>query len=589
MRTNSFSDKNKVDGLVWVEDEKILVKDESIDGFPACINPCPGIKLYINGNLHNKLTVVSAKDTIEVIPDETEVSMNLEIRITDDKQKAFIKYTPAGKSIKKLKNSKPTNRLNLEVDEGIVEKKPVTKEDILSCLDKNNIVSGILQERIEEICTKNETGEYLVAVGTVPGESEDEWIEYSFDEKGEKEFKLVEDSQGRVDYRNIFDYETVKPGDILAKVHPGKQGEPGTTVTGEPVLAPEPKSISIVPNHHISYDESSGIVSAKISGKPSKSVSGNNIMFNINERLAVKEVSLKTGNVRFTGDIDIAGNIYDSMEVNSTQNVFIQGNVSNARIIARKSIIVKGSIISSKIYAGTYNKNPTEQIEKIINEIKKLIFNIENFSKEDAEDLGLTELPDLVLYLLNMKNKSLPETIYSVLKELRQETYGIDKSQIILIISKTRNLLGDCNEIADKTYLEDIISFLRTLCDFNDNQEVTAEVSSPYILNSEVSALNDILITEKGCFNSNIKTDGNIYIRSVVFGSELSAGKNIEANTCGSELGVKTFLTVPSTSKIFFSRVYPDTTVRIGNQTYTFLEEKHQATIKLKDDKISII
>lgn len=64
------------------------------------------------------------------------------------------------------------------------------------------------------------------------------------------------------------------------------------------------------------------------------------------------DVDIKTGNLRFKGDVKIAGNVCEAMEVQVTGNVEVQGLVTMARVVSGGKIIILGNIVGSRLRAG---------------------------------------------------------------------------------------------------------------------------------------------------------------------------------------------------------------------------------------------
>ncbi len=66
--------------------------------------------------------------------------------------------------------------------------------------------------------------------------------------------------------------------------------------------------------------------------------------FFIEDTIHLDEVSYKTGNITFVGDLFIHGDIKPGFTVNA-KNLFVEGSVDNAQLIAGEKVIVKGGII----------------------------------------------------------------------------------------------------------------------------------------------------------------------------------------------------------------------------------------------------
>ena len=100
------------------------------------------------------------------------------------------------------------------------------------------------------------------------------------------------------------------------------------SVLGTPIKPKEARRIIIESNKNIQFDEDTDLIIAKKHGTPTKKENGYVITFDICEKLKLNEVSLKTGNINFKGDVDVMGSVHEDMKVIATNNIVILGDVS---------------------------------------------------------------------------------------------------------------------------------------------------------------------------------------------------------------------------------------------------------------------
>lgn len=578
--------KNETDGLVWVQGKQVLVKNGCKEGMPPVINPCEEIELYINGDICKHLTTVSEDDVIELKPVIIELEQQVDIEITEDKQKCYLRFTPAMLVGHTVIDSPPVNKLDIKATQVVLEKKKTDPQQILDYLSDANINYGICMDTLKKICENNEPGYFLIAEGLPPKDGTDYRMEYFFNVSGTRFIKPDENSMESIDYKNTRQYETVTAGQQIAQLHKGNPGVNGTSVTGE-VLVPAPRKVlTIAQSFSIRYDEETGAVRANKAGRSFCEEKGDIITFQIYDCVSLDEVSMETGNVRFKGDIEIKSNVYESMEVAARQNVLVKGNVIFASIYAGNNITIKGCAISSKINAALNNiaaKDPAPLIEKLTEEIGKLINNINQFP---VENMNSKQFNYVLKKLLNSKNKDLPSKIYEILYAFKKDNYDIQDELVLSLIKKTGSLMGNYSNIPDIEYLYQINSEMELLLSGQKSTPVKGEVILNNITNCKVSALGNIIVLGKGCINSSLYSMSKVFAYGLVRGGKIKAGKGIEINIAGTERGSKILLEVPSNGYIKIQTAYADTMIKVGPISYTFLTKKKKIYARIENNKL---
>ncbi|MCW8833164.1 MAG: FapA family protein, partial [Colwellia sp.] len=150
---------------------------------------------------------------------------------------------------------------------------------------------------------------------------------------------------GSVDMRDLGDIICVKVGDPLAKKIPLTTGKQGYTVTATP-LSPEPgNDVELVPGEGttISSANENILVSEKV-GLPKLIANG----MEVDEVYKIKDVTVATGNINFTGSVIIEGDVTEGMKVIASGDVTVGGFVESALVEAGGDVTISGGIIGRK-------------------------------------------------------------------------------------------------------------------------------------------------------------------------------------------------------------------------------------------------
>jgi hypothetical protein len=150
---------------------------------------------------------------------------------------------------------------------------------------------------------------------------------------------------GSVDMRDLGDIICVKIGDPLAKKVPLTQGVQGYTVTATP-LAPKPgNDVELVVGEGttLSSKNKNVLISEKV-GLPKLINNG----MEVDEVYKIKDVTVATGNINFTGSVIIEGDVTEGMKVVASGDISVGGFVESATLAAGGDITIAGGIIGRK-------------------------------------------------------------------------------------------------------------------------------------------------------------------------------------------------------------------------------------------------
>ncbi|MGN0143517.1 MAG: DUF342 domain-containing protein [Clostridium sp.] len=559
----------------------ISVKSSDDKDGVITIKSCEGVDLFYNGVKTNFIQGAKESDEIKyIIKRDPEPSQSMKISISKDKMEAYITIQSIPHNTYELEDSGLSK--NLVLNRVIVKQEfapKITPNQVKEALREKNIVFGILDEKIEEVCNENEVNNVLIAKGVQAVEGIPEKIEILF--RDYDQLQEIADTQDTIDYRNRFLLATVKPGEDIAKIIPAQEGKDGKDVLGNEVKRKIHSGVKFKIGDGCKYEN--GRVIAVREGKPSFKLN----IFKVNEVYKVNEVNLATGNVNFVADVEVEKTVEEGMEVISGNNVFVGGNVDSATIKASSNIVVEGNILNSTIIAG----------ENIINKKKNLLIldNIKSIIKElysaliqvtENNLLGSRNVGELAKVLIENKYTSLISLCNQLLKE---GEYKKD-SPIAMFINNKIIGFGPLN-ITDKI---ELLEFIDLLEDEEDNlkrlEMYDARVYAEYIQGSKVESMGSIIIRGKGQYTSEITASKNIEFtsyNSVCRGGVLSAGKEIKLKSVGSEAGVNTVLKVPREGIITADIAYSNTIFCFGEKQLVL--EKSSKNVRAYLDSIGDI
>lgn len=220
-------------------------------------------------------------------------------------------------------------------------------KDVLAAISDMNISYGInkhaIKTTLKEVCVAKVTvGNVAVVNGVRPVDGEDGWVEFLFDT--EKKGRPDTSEDGHLDFRNIHTVEKVVNGQQLAKLIPPTDGTPGRNVFGEEIACKAGKECSGLPvgNGCKVADSDKNLLIAAMDGN----VSYDGSIVTVNEEFTVEgDIDYSVGNVSYSGDVIIKGDIKSGFEVKSDGSITITGSVGDAKITAGGDVDIEGGFV----------------------------------------------------------------------------------------------------------------------------------------------------------------------------------------------------------------------------------------------------
>lgn len=559
---------NENSGKIKVVKGKIIVQNPKEQGNPATVFPSKNVKVIVNGEEIKTRKEVFEDSKIEVILPEDNAQRFMDIKISPDSMEAYINIQYKSKNIYGLVDEEESNTIEIKCKqvESVFPDK-FTIDDIKKELAKQKITYGIIEENIKALINDEENRSILVAKGEKAQDEQDDLVDIKFKQDTEN---LVpnEDEFGTIDFKSIGSVDSVKKGDILAVKTSGLEGKNGKDIRGKIVKFKAGKKSNIKSGTGCVLKDSNTII-ADESGKPCIK---NNTFYVYPVHEVKSDVDLKSGNIKFMGDIIIYGSVMEGMTVESGNAITINGDVERAKISGKGEGLIKGNIISSKIIIGgedviiqnllsnlTSLKQELENLSKVAEEIKK--FNLLGADKKDGE---------IVKVLIETKFKHIPQLCMKVVAGIMSERKKEEDELLSLIKGKLIGL-APINMI-HYWEVDDIVKIIESKIEqFKSVLAIPVNLRIAYCQDSTLESSGDIYIFGKGEYVSNIKGNGKIIFegeKSIARGGVIKANDEIRCKMVGSMGGVTTKLCTSEQGHIWADIVYQNTIFVIGSREY---------------------
>lgn len=218
--------------------------------------------------------------------------------------------------------------------------KLLDREEILKQLEKAGVKYGIIEKHIDaylrgrQFCTS-----IPLARGTQPVQGKAAEIQYHFSTTINVKPKINED--GSVDFHSLDNINKINKGDLLATLIPADLGKAGKDVWGNEVapLKVVNKVLKHGKNIHLSPDGLN--MYADVSGHVTLTEGR---VFVSDTYQVPADVGPSTGDIDYDGNVSIAGNVVSGFTVKATGDVYVDGVVEGATIIAGGQIILRRGI-----------------------------------------------------------------------------------------------------------------------------------------------------------------------------------------------------------------------------------------------------
>jgi uncharacterized protein (DUF342 family) len=415
-----------------------------------------------------------------------------------------------------------------------VELSEVTQELEKKSISQNLDIGNIYQELKEPTCKH-----VLIAHGVPPIPGEDGRLDLFFTEKLERNFMEID---GLIDYRNSLKIPSVQKGEVIAKKIQPTEGVVGYDVYRQLIIPPKPQDMIIVAREHVEQREDGFMIAMK-EGRP-RITGGATKFLDISTAYVVSgDVNIATGNIVFSGDVFIYGNVTEHMIIESLGNIYVVGSVYNATLTATGSILIKGNAIKSKLYSGHFgvvfnriyngSRALAKQLEQLIEASKILMDKMGN-------NIQNVTYGQIVTLLVENKFKEIPQFVRSLLSYMHSVP-SQDKEVWQRLINKLEQYVHlplATQEITNDTLLSLVSDLQETSEKIGHMKESDVNIDIGQCYLSTLKSHGDILIRKEGVLQSDLFSAANIIFYqddAVCRGSRLEADGTISAAIVGGQ------------------------------------------------------
>ncbi len=220
--------------------------------------------------------------------------------------------------------------------------------DIEYLLRKKGVSHGVNWGLVSDLIQKKRFNEDIqIASASAPTVGKDAKIEELV--RIDPDARPVLLADGTADFKNLHTMTQIEAGKMIAVKHPPTAGKPGMNVYGEEIPAGMGLDFPLPCGKNTEISEDGFSLKAKLGGYLYRDEGriGIGLLY-----IVVGDVGYKTGNIQYSGDVLITGNVLPDFAVESDGDIKIEGEVESAKVISKngKVEIQKGIFGHGKAY-----------------------------------------------------------------------------------------------------------------------------------------------------------------------------------------------------------------------------------------------
>ncbi|HHX87562.1 MAG TPA: DUF342 domain-containing protein [Firmicutes bacterium] len=554
--------------LVQVSSGAVEISGPAEESEGVILTPGEGVTLWVNGRQVKSSCRVYPQDELKVEGVHRREPAQVKVNIVSDQMSAEAIYHPPRNIRYVIPDYPPAAKLTINASKEEQTTGPdLNPGEIKNILESSEAVHGLKESALLELIEQAGTWK-VVATGTPPVQGENGRVEFLFKE-GLQQVSYNQ-QQAQVDYKKRYEIPQVNEGQVIAKIHPPRPGQPGMTVTGKeiPPAPVQPAEVRCETGTSLSADQTEVIAARK--GVPFCR-RGRQVLLRVDDIYHHRgDIDIKSGHTSFTGHLKITGGIEEGMRVKADGDIEIAGHTSGADITAGGSIIINRNCIKCQVQAGwlTFQLKKINQVYEDLIEKTGLLINMGqeliNVLQERGSYTDL-QVSFLMRSLIQKKFPELPRLSAQALKLSRE------------LARELPDPLKEAVEICDQ-YLQSS-GFLLTwpqlqeiheglckhqeLLKFSDPE--TAGISAYYVQNSSLTCPGDIQVSGPGAYNSAFECGGQVQVIRIFRGGSIKAGGNIYIGEAGIPRLAEIQGVIETTSgQVYIDKIYENTRIKIG-------------------------
>lgn len=221
--------------------------------------------------------------------------------------------------------------------EELPEEFDVTYEELVQFCKDHGVIYGLNENVLNELTYENKA---VIAKGKPPVHGKDAYLEVVA--KRDDDDKKEIDDNIPVNFKDVLRIPTVRCGDVVGRKVAATKGTKGMNVLGEEVEPIPGRDITLYPGQNTKLDEKGETLYALVDGQLSVHKSTIHVLptYEVHD-----DISLKTGNIDFVGNVIIHGSVPPGFEVKAGGDIHVRGTVEAATLKAGGSIIIVAGIV----------------------------------------------------------------------------------------------------------------------------------------------------------------------------------------------------------------------------------------------------
>lgn len=468
---------------------------------------------------------------------------------------------------------------------------PIDCASVLAELDNLGVKVKVDMGALRAACTGLRDKHVLIAKGILPIQPVDGRIEAVHDLSGRR----IKHQKGkRINWFDQGKIESVKPGEVLAYWHPPQEGKAGMNVYGQRVEPRQPKWATFAAGSGVTLVENGTIAVAEIAGRPTMELG----------RLCVKpqlvitsDVDITTGNVDFTGDVLVAGDVRESLIIRAGGIVQIGRSAYQARILAGGSTTIGRNLIGGHVTVGG-NLAAGMKLVALLRQLLPLMEKLDIISRQlkrdprfSMQDLKLSGDGYLVKLILEKRLGAIPrlcEDMCGLLPGIKRLGEEDQAERICAILQHVALRFRGANplEIKSVSELQSCITALQKVLAFlEDALSTPAHVSVKYSQNARIEATGDIQVTGPLVYACSMSAGQNIRIAGSCRGGHYYAASSISIKSAGLNEMAKTYLRVEEGGFVAAQVFFPGVHIKIGLGELTIREPRRNTLFCFADGR----
>jgi len=569
------SDVN-IPGHLEIADGKFRMENPQGYGAWPVVIPGENVELYYRHERIEVPTVIDDARHLQVIVPMIKPESSFELVAAHDKLevKLITRFRKGEKY--QLCDAPPAQKLTVKAQlVETIDPEPIAPVLVLQELENQGIVGNILYEQIAQACSILTDQEVVIVTGTAPRQPVDGRVEIICELESHP---VSVSDQDRIDYREQRQLNSVEIGDVLAVWHPPIPGVPGRDVYGAEVPVRAPRKQELLAGRGVKLINNGRIAAAQIPGRP---VYRSGVLSISQQVVVEQDVSIRTGNIRFKGDVLILGNVHESMEIEAGGIVDLKSSCYHARIDAGSHVRIGRKLIGGIVTAGIMQPG-LMRISAMLGKLREELLLLETACvqmKEHCAQLGQEFAVRGDGYFIKLLLERRFSHTSNHFKEVRAFTADLIANQ---------ELMSDNEEFKRVVYAVNDRSkrFLGlgplSICSF-DILTQTADLLDELKNHIDSSVDSNATITAGYCQNAYLEASGSIEMRGpliysctvssgaeLVLGGECRCGSyyaksSITAQTVGSGSMAETKLAVGDGGYIRAAVIHPTVEIKIGS------------------------